>query len=424
MRCGIGMATILGNPIRQVRHDNVVIRDNLVIRGSHPAMPEFPQHLTPRCTMHELCLDPEAYPRRILLALGGMSPQVVTETLYALCEKRNPPFVPTEVHLLTTTLGHERALDGLLDEDGAFHDFIRDYGLENRIAFTSKHLHLLRAADGEPLADVRSEEDNIAAADAITEYLRQLTADAQCAVHVSIAGGRNTLGFYLGYALSMFGRPQDRLSHVLVPPQFEGIEQFYYPPPKPEKIVTRDRRTTCTREAVVTLAEIPFVSLRHGLPQALIDGRASYSQTVAAIRRALAPPSLRIDRVARRIWCGEHPVDLPPQLFAFYAWMALRRRRDDEHGGHVNWWDAGIAREFLDVYRSVVGEMAYDYEESVKVLRDGMPKEFFAEKKTRINKWLREELGAMATPYLIGSSGKRPKTRFGLSLQVQSIVLV
>lgn len=364
---------------------------------------------------------PETYSRRILLALGGMSPQVVTETLYALCEKREPPFVPTEVHLLTTTVGHERAIDGLLDDDGAFHDFLNDYGLKDKIAFTSRHLHLLCSADGQPLSDVRTEDDNVAAADGITEYLRQLTADDTCAVHVSIAGGRNTLGFYLGYALSMFGRPQDRLSHVLVPSQFEGTEQFYYPPPKPENIITRDNRTVCTGEAVVTLAEIPFVSLRHGLPKALIEGRATYSQTVAAIRRALAPPQLKIDRAGRRIWCGEHSVDLPPQLFAFYAWMARRRLRGDEHGGHVNWWDAGIAHEFLDVYRGIVGEMAYDYEESAKVLRDGMPKEFFAEKKTRINKWLKEELGAMAAPYLIGSSGKRPKTRFGLSLPVDTI---
>ncbi|MDP2794168.1 MAG: CRISPR-associated ring nuclease Csm6 [Sulfurisoma sp.] len=90
---------------------------------------------------------------------------------------------------------------------------MRDYGLADKIAFTTEHLHPLLGSDGQPLADVRSEADNIAAADAITEQVRQLTADPNCALHVSITGGRNTLGFYLGYALSMFGRPQDRLSH-------------------------------------------------------------------------------------------------------------------------------------------------------------------------------------------------------------------
>ena len=43
-------------------------------------------------------------------------------------------------------------------------------------------------------------------ADAITALVRALTADPGSAVHASIAGGRKTMGFYLGYALSLFGR--------------------------------------------------------------------------------------------------------------------------------------------------------------------------------------------------------------------------
>jgi CRISPR-associated protein (TIGR02584 family) len=371
--------------------------------------------------MEEIRHQPEQFPRRILLALGGMSPQVVTETLYFLCVRREPPFVPTEVHLLTTTIGHTEAIDGLLDHDGAFHDFIRDYGFADKITFTTEHLHPLLDNDGAALTDVRTEADNIAAADVITEKVRELTADQNCALHVSIAGGRNTLGFYLGYALSMFGRPQDRLSHVLVAWQFQGNEHFYYPPPQPEVIPGRNGKPLNTREADVTLAEIPFVSLRHGLPQALLDGRASYSQTVVAIRRALAPPSLRIDRKLRRIWCSERPVDLPPQLFAFYVWMAERRQRGEAHGGHVTWRDAYIAREFLKVYLGVLGNMTHDFEETANTLKDGMTEEFFNEKKARVNRWLKEELGAGATAYLIVSSGKRPRTRFGLALAAEAI---
>ena len=52
-------------------------------------------------------------------------------------------------------------------------------------------------------------------------------------LHVSIAGGRKTMGFYVGYALSLFARDQDRLSHVLVPPSLESRQDFFYPPPPP-----------------------------------------------------------------------------------------------------------------------------------------------------------------------------------------------
>ena len=43
------------------------------------------------------------HPRRILLAVTGLSPQVVTETLYALgvAEQGEAAFLPTDIHLIT-----------------------------------------------------------------------------------------------------------------------------------------------------------------------------------------------------------------------------------------------------------------------------------------------------------------------------------
>ncbi|MBF4102237.1 hypothetical protein INT80_01850 [Gallibacterium anatis] len=45
-------------------------------------------------------------------------------------------------------------------------------------------------------------------------------------MHVSIAGGRKTMGFFAGYALSLYGRAQDSLSHVLVSAEYEAIQNF------------------------------------------------------------------------------------------------------------------------------------------------------------------------------------------------------
>ena len=47
-------------------------------------------------------LAPHEYPRRVLLVVCGLSPQIVTETIYALAADPVQPFVPTEVHLITT----------------------------------------------------------------------------------------------------------------------------------------------------------------------------------------------------------------------------------------------------------------------------------------------------------------------------------
>ena len=111
---------------------------------------------------------PQEFRRRLLIAVTGLSPQIVTETLYALAVDQETPFVPTEIRLITTADGAERASDSLLHpESGWFHRLRADYGLPP-IAFDSEHIHVLRDGDGRPLRDIRSPDDNIRAADAIT----------------------------------------------------------------------------------------------------------------------------------------------------------------------------------------------------------------------------------------------------------------
>ena len=54
--------------------------------------------------------------RQILLAVVGLSPQVVTETLYALTKCSNVRrFIPSEIHLITTLKGAELIQNKLLD---------------------------------------------------------------------------------------------------------------------------------------------------------------------------------------------------------------------------------------------------------------------------------------------------------------------
>lgn len=169
---------------------------------------------------------PETHARRILLAVCGLSPQVVTETLYALAVKRQPAFVPTEIHLLTTREGGERARLSLLSRaPGWLGRFRRDYRLPS-LGLSAANIHVLAGERGR-LADIRTPADNERLADALTDLVRRLTSDPAAALHVSIAGGRKTMGFYAGYALSLFGRPQDRLSHVLVSAEFECNPDFF-----------------------------------------------------------------------------------------------------------------------------------------------------------------------------------------------------
>lgn len=177
------------------------------------------------------------FPRRILLAATGLFPQIVTETLYALAVQpgaAGQAFLPTEIHLITTAEGARLARTALLHPDGGqFHALLANYPQLGHPVFDDAHIHQIHNAQGQPLPDIRTPEENACAADAITTLMAQLTHDPQAALHVSIAGGRKTMGFYLGYAFSLFARPQDELSHVLVSSPFESHQNSSSPPPPP-----------------------------------------------------------------------------------------------------------------------------------------------------------------------------------------------
>lgn len=361
------------------------------------------------------------YPRRILLAVTGLSPQIVTETLYALAQHPTQPFVPTEVHLITTREGAERARLALLsDEPGWFPRLCRDYRLP-AIAFDESRIHVLRDGAGDELDDIRSHAENRQAADFITETVRDLTCDPGSALHVSIAGGRKTMGFYLGYALSLFGRGQDSLSHVLVSEPFESSWDFFYPTPYSRVITTRDNKLADTAEASVSLAEIPFVSLRHGLPEHLLTGRASYTEAVAAVSKTLGPPSLALDLPGRRILAGGEALRLPPAELALLAVFARRAGAGEPSlpAPPKDAPDEASAALYRQELRRISGADA-DLGPTEKTLAKGMDGDYFSTHLAKLRRLLKQGLGAAAKPYLIDDGACTPR-RYRLALPAEAV---
>ena len=355
----------------------------------------------------------ESYQRRILLAVTGLSPQVVTETLYALCVVQKPNFIPTEIHILTTTEGAERARLNLLSEDGWFYRLCKDYQLP-KIHFDAQCIHILEDVIGDRLDDIRSVEDNEQAANALTNAVREYTQDENTALHVSIAGGRKTMGFYVGYALSLYGREQDRLSHVLVSSPYEAHPDFYYPTPYSCIIHTRfgNPRPIDTQEAQVTLAEIPFVRLRHGLPETLLQGDASFSDAVHAVQQKIAPASITISLIKKQFFCGDKSVKIAAADLAFYAWFAKRK----QEGKPAIRYSNADKDEFLAVYAIIAGKHSSNFERVSKALNDGFTKEYFEQRKAKTHCALKKALGNQAGEYLLQSVGKRPLTCFEIGL--------
>ena len=364
---------------------------------------------------------PQQHSNRILLAVTGLSPQIVTETLYALCVIQDPAFIPTEVHILTTEEGAERARLNLLSKQGWFHRLRKDYHLP-AIKFTADCIHVLEDVTGNRLSDIRTVEDNEQAANTITNKVREFTGKKDTALHVSIAGGRKTMGFYVGYALSLYGREQDRLSHVLVNSPYEQHPDFYYPTPYSRIIHTRfgNPKPMDTQEANVTLAEIPFVCLRHSLSKNSLERDTPFSVAVHAVQQEISPPRISINLQKQTLFCGGKEVVISTAPFAFYALFAIRKQKGYPA---IHWTDAN-ANEFLQLYAHITGEHHTRYAQAKKALINGFSKDAFDYRKTNINRLLQKELGARAKNYLLEGTGKRPLTRFEIAIPAERIDII
>ena len=374
-------------------------------------------------------MNTDNHPRRILLAVTGLTPQIVTETLYALACREQAPWIPDEIHLVTTATGAENARLNLLLPDGWFHRLCADYHLP-AIQFPVENIHILRDAGGKAMDDIRTPQQNTLAADFITETVRRLTEDPTTELHVSIAGGRKTMGYYLGYALSLYGRPQDRLSHVLVSDPYETNREFYYPTPYDHPIHSKrgDREITVdARNAQVDLADIPFVRLREGLPERLRKGQSGFSQVIATANRGLEPPRLILNLADRQAWVDDARLDLGNTEFIFLLWLAERSSRDE---AATDWSTPAMVEEFLGVAARVLNTMGGDFERIEKALTWRKPSaiktaKYFEPHKSRVNRAIEEELGTVAAArYLVTRVREDETALFYLPLAASQIAIV
>src|SRR5215213_7534221 len=129
--------------------------------------------------------------RNILLCVAGATPQIITETLYALTQQQNPKVKIDEIRVITTLEGRNRVVATLLDkEKGMFYQFCDDFGIAaDSITFDETCISLLRTRDGRTLEDIRTPEENELAGDQICEIVRELCKDENTRIFASAAGG-------------------------------------------------------------------------------------------------------------------------------------------------------------------------------------------------------------------------------------------
>ena len=369
--------------------------------------------------------------REILVAVAGLTPQVITETLYYLTQRRDPPVGIVEIHILTTRPGRQRILTDLLTPDhGRFYTFCAEYGLDpSTIAFDDTRIHVLTDAAGMPLDDIRTAAESAAVADQILAFIRRLTDAPTTRLHCSLAGGRKTLSVLLGFALQLYGRAQDTLLHVLIREELEGHAAFFYPPKGPSLIQTRSGQLVEAHRVQVEVAEIPYVRLREKLATDLSHMPSGFAPTIDRLQRTLDTlpdlPPLVIEPAARKIGIGAVQIPLEPMEIVLYTQLALAKMQPEGRGdGFLSVKELNGKRDaMLRRYEQVYGPYSGHVENLRRAWEKRIPPARLRSRFSKISRKIRQAVPRSidVESYVVTSDRRYGATCYGLRLPPERI---
>lgn len=370
--------------------------------------------------------------KEVLIFVAGTTPQIITETIYALIHK-NPPVYPDEITVVTTTMGEQIVRRNLIDS-GKFREFCREFNLSESM-LREESILVVKDDGGSPLDDIRDSSDNECLGNFIIDMIRGKTREEETRLHCSLAGGRKTMSFYLGVALQLFGRPWDKLYHVLVTPEYEAHPDFYYKPKK-SRILEKNGKRLSTRDAEIFLAELPFIRLREKLH---LDGkgfRELVSEGQKEIDTALTQPFVVVHLKDNFISIGDVNVELKPFHIVFYAYLLRQKvercvypERPYCHDCtdcfvHVNdLGTPGVTEAMGKDYELIYGPHSDHVANFRTKWKDGMDMGKIRSDRSKINREILESVEdeALATYYTITSLRKYGATRFGVRVEKRKI---
>lgn len=337
--------------------------------------------------------------KNILFLVTGMTPQIITETVWALaCDpSRQEKWLPDEIYVLSTEQGLNQIRSHLFN-DGVFNQFKQDYPILSAIVFDESHLISIKNTDNMPLQDLKTPADNELSADLICKKVREFTQKDNMCLYVSIAGGRKTMGFYAGYALSLYGRSQDRMSHILVEEDFESAIGFYYPTPHDYYVEHRENKKRLNaKHAKVWLADIPFVRMRGAIyDKHQLKSNDCFSQVVEKINQSFVEARLHLDIAKQRLVVNDKFCidDLEPKEFAFLYWFAdlKKQGKDGIVAPNKKWSNAN--KDEKNGIDKLTDEFKVYYDEFKNVGDDfRMDKAIFENLKSKLKTKLEQHLG-------------------------------
>jgi len=366
--------------------------------------------------------------KEVLIFVAGTTPQIITETIYALIHK-NPPVYPDEVFIITSSYGKNLIIKNLL-KPGIFSEFCKEFGIQESL-LDQDSIIVVKDSKGNELDDVRNGQENECLGDFITEFIKEKASEHSTRLHCSLAGGRKTMSFYLGSALQLFGRSWDKLYHVLVSPEFESNSDFYYKPKK-NRVLKKDGKQLNTKDAQIFLAELPFIRLKDKIPLNSKSFKELVSEGQKEIDTALTQPFISIRLKEGIVSIGNKNIELKPFHIVFYTHLLRQKLERCPYPDKLycgNCYDCfiqindlaapGITEIMAKDYEIIYGQHSDHVYNFRTKWKDGIDLSKLRSDRSKINKDIIENLEdeTLATYYTITSLRKWGGTRFGVRVE-------
>jgi hypothetical protein len=236
------------------------------------------------------------------------------------------------------------------------------------------------------------------------------------------------MGVLLAGVLQVYGRPEDRLYHVLVSPEFESHPEFFYIPKRPCLLNLSKGKRLDTRKARIELAEVPYIRLRAFLPEDLLKESLPFTELVDRAQKHLRAlerlEPVKVDMASHRLVIGDTVISLSPAQARLYtAFARIKTENCTEQ-----------ARKHCDdciACYPIVSDTNWDAVHSLLEQKVGEPLlrstrgdtgetllGRFRSLVSKTNNALAKGLGSerVGERYHIGSEGPRGETRYGLAV--------
>jgi len=369
----------------------------------------------------------------VFVFVAGSTPQIISETIYALANQ-SPPVYPDRIFIITTAPGKRRALQTLVD-GGILARLCAEFDIP-AVTLSNESFLVLKDGNGLELDDIRTVEANETAGDQIASFLRRLSAGPNCRLHCSLSGGRKSMSYFMGVAFQLFARQWDKLYHVLVSPDFEGNEHFFYRPRVNQRIEAPARdgstRYLNTDDAEISLVELPLIFLRDKVSLSGGGVRDLVAEGQQHIDSATVQLPLKIDFAQRCVYIGSTRIELlPTQLMIYASFLRLKERacqhaeRSACEGCHscfvplAGLSDRRALEGMLPDYDRMYPGNPFKKDELLERWEEGLDADLLRQHISKINRRLKEQLKnpTLLPLYRVDTVRQYARSRYGVRLE-------